>query len=184
MKVYRNVEVETEEIQVGDVIRFSLKNGENAEAMAVEKQADGMVFCFVDCLEKEYPMNKRNTTAVGYENSLLRKVLNSEILDLFLDDLREKMIPFANGDLLKIPSEKEMFGENVYSDEPEDCEQWEPMKDRRNRIAFQGSRTGVLEWTWLRDVVGASNFANVTNYGNAYYNNASHSIGVRPAFKI
>ena len=40
MKVYRNVEIETEEIQVGDVIRFSLKNGENAEAMAVEKQTE------------------------------------------------------------------------------------------------------------------------------------------------
>lgn len=184
MKVYRNVEVETEEIQVGDVIRFSLKNGENAEAMAVEKQADGMVFCFVDCLEKEYPMNKRNTTAGGYENSLLRKVLNSEILDLFPDDLREKMIPFANGDLLKIPSEKEMFGENVYSDEPEDCEQWEPMKDRRNRIAFQGSRTGVLEWTWLRDVVSASAFAAVSGAGASLYGGASASFGVRPAFKI
>lgn len=184
MKVYRNVEIKTEEIQVGDVIRFSLKNGENAEAMAVEKQADGMVFCFVDCLKKEYPMNKRDTTKGGYENSYLRKVLNSEILDLFPDDLREKMIPFANGDLLKIPSEKEMFGENVYSDDPEDCDQWEPMKDRRNRIAYQGSRTGVLEWTWLRDVVNASSFANVTHTGLAYYFSASNSLGVRPAFKI
>lgn len=184
MKVYRNVEIETEEIQVGDVIRFSLKNSENAEAMAVEKQADGMVFCFVDCLEKEYPMNKKNTTVGGYEKSYLRKVLNSEILDLFPDDLREKMIPFSNGDLLKIPSEKEMFGENVYSDGPEDCEQWEPMKNRRNRIAFQGSRTGVLEWTWLRDVVSASSFANVGYYGHSNSSGASYSYGVRPAFKI
>lgn len=184
MKVYRNVEIKTEEIQVGDVIRFSLKNGENAEAMAVEKQADGMVFCFVDCLEKEYPMNKRNTTEGGYEKSFLRKVLNSEIVDLFPDDLREKMIPFANGDLLKIPSEKEMFGENVYSDDPEDCDQWEPMKDRRNRIAYQGSRTGTLEWTWLRDVVTASGFAYVSSYGNSSYATASNSFGVRPAFKI
>ena len=181
MKVYRNVEIKTEEIQVGDVIRFSLKNGENAEAMAVEKQADGMVFCFVDCLEKEYPMN---TSEGGYEKSFLRKVLNSEIVDLFPDDLREKMIPFANGDLLKIPSEKEMFGENVYSDEPEDCEQWEPMKDRRNRIAFQGSRTGVMEWTWLRDVVNASGFASVYSTGSSVYSSASASNGVRPTFKI
>ena len=184
MKVYRNVEIETEEIQVGDVIRFSLKNGENAEAMAVEKQADGMVFCFVDCLEKEYPMNKKNTTVGGYEKSYLRKVLNSEILDLFPDDLRGKMIPFSNGDLLKIPSEKEMFGENVYSDDPEDCEQWEPMKDIRNRIAFQGSQTGVLEWTWLRGVVSASYFANVSYNGPAAFDPASGSLGVRPAFKI
>ena len=129
-------------------------------------------------------MNKKNTTAGGYEKSYLRKVLNCEILDLFPDDLREKMIPFSNGDLLKIPSEKEMFGENVYSDDPEDCEQWEQMKDRRNRIAFQGSRTGALEWTWLRDVVNAGNFAIVGYDGFSYCYNASNANGVRPAFKI
>lgn len=37
---------------------------------------------------------------------------------------------------------------------------------------------------WLRDVITASNFALVSNYGNAYYNNASFSLGVRPAFCI
>ena len=36
---------------------------------------------------------------------------------------------------------------------------------------------------WLRDVVSASNFANVNNNGNANYNNASNAnIGVRPDF--
>ncbi|MCC8047308.1 MAG: DUF6273 domain-containing protein [Clostridiales bacterium] len=33
---------------------------------------------------------------------------------------------------------------------------------------------------WLRDVVSASNFANVNNNGNANYNNASNVNGVRP----
>lgn len=37
---------------------------------------------------------------------------------------------------------------------------------------------------WLRDVITASNFANVTDNGRAYYNDASTSIGVRPAFCI
>ena len=37
---------------------------------------------------------------------------------------------------------------------------------------------------WLRDVITASNFANVHDNGNANYNNASNSIGVRPAFCI
>ena len=35
---------------------------------------------------------------------------------------------------------------------------------------------------WLRDVVSATNFANVNNNGNANYNNASNSNGVRPDF--
>lgn len=37
---------------------------------------------------------------------------------------------------------------------------------------------------WLRDVITASHFAGVTNYGNAYYDYASYSYGVRPAFCI
>lgn len=37
---------------------------------------------------------------------------------------------------------------------------------------------------WLRDVITASNFASVGGYGNADYGDASHSLGVRPAFCI
>lgn len=37
---------------------------------------------------------------------------------------------------------------------------------------------------WLRDVITASSFARVDSYGNAYYNGASLSFGVRPAFCI
>lgn len=37
---------------------------------------------------------------------------------------------------------------------------------------------------WLRDVITASNFASVCGDGRANYNNASYSIGVRPAFCI
>lgn len=37
---------------------------------------------------------------------------------------------------------------------------------------------------WLRDVITASTFAFVYNYGNATYDNASYSHGVRPAFCI
>ena len=37
---------------------------------------------------------------------------------------------------------------------------------------------------WLRDVISASNFASVSDAGNANYNGASDSRGVRPAFCI
>ena len=37
---------------------------------------------------------------------------------------------------------------------------------------------------WLRDVITASDFASVDNYGSAGYANASNSYGVRPAFCI
>jgi hypothetical protein len=37
---------------------------------------------------------------------------------------------------------------------------------------------------WLRDVITASGFADVLNYGDADYSGASNSLGVRPAFCI
>ena len=39
-------------------------------------------------------------------------------------------------------------------------------------------------WYWLRDVVSAAYFAGVNRFGNATYNYASNSYGVRPAFLI
>ena len=172
---------------VGDVLPFKLNDGEKVEALAVKQEQDGMIFVLVDCLHKEYPMNRTNTNKGGYEKSLLRKALNTEILDRFPAEIREKMVAFESGDLLRLPTEREIFGYNPYGEkEPDDVEQWEPMKDRRNRIAFQGSKTGTWEWYWLQNKVdgSAADFALVAGNGNAHYIFASGAIGVRPAFKI
>ena len=173
---------------VGDTISFDLTDGEHMEAIAVKEETDGMIFCAVDCLETEYQMNKKPTNKGGYEASELRKALNGEILERFPAEIRESMVPFENGDLLRLPTEKEIFGKNKYGeDEPDTVTQWEPMKLRRNRIAFQGYN-GEWEWYWLqnrlRDVASATYFAHVTSSGVAYYDDASNSLGVRPTFKI
>lgn len=59
------------------------------------------------------------------------------------------------------------------------------MKQRRNRIAFQG-KNGGWEWYWLQNKCrdSAARFAYVDSSGDADYGDASHSRGVRPAFKI
>lgn len=46
------------------------------------------------------------------------------------------------------------------------------------------SRIGNRNDWWLRDVITASNFANVSGSGDAHYSAASYSLGVRPAFCI
>lgn len=46
------------------------------------------------------------------------------------------------------------------------------------------SRIGNRNDWWLRDVITASSFAIVGNRGHAYYDGASYSYGVRPAFCI
>ena len=118
-----------------------------------------------------------------YENSDLRKALNGEILARFPEEIRSRMVALnGHGDLLRIPTEREIFGENVYG-QPDGEKRWKCMKKRRNRIAFQG-KEGAWEWYWLmnRHKDSASYFARVGDSGNANYNNASNSNGVRPDF--
>ena len=117
MKVIRETLMETDYVVVGDIITFSLKDGESVEAMAVKDTPQGKLFVLVDCLKKEYPMfeNIRNVPKKdrNYLNSDLRKALNGEILERFPDEIKQYMGAVnPEGDLLRIPTEKEIFGEN------------------------------------------------------------------------
>lgn len=172
--------------EVEDVIAFKFTDGEKIQAMAVQQENDGMLFCLVDCLADEYSMNDTNTNEGGYEDSDLRKKLNTEIIARFPADIKAMMVPFGNGDYLRLPTEKEIFGENYYGEyESSYVQQWKPMKQRRNRIAFQG-KNGNWEWYWLQNKCrdSAASFAFVDTDGVAAFYYASSSIGVRPVFKL
>ena len=188
MKLFRTIEAVADgNYNVGDVITFTLNDGEEVEALAVKQEQDGMIFCLMDCLRKEYSMNTTSSNCGGYKSCALRKALNTEILDRFPAEIREKMVAFPNGDLLRLPTEREIFGENIYGVEEDDSvEQWEPMKKRKNSIASQGKGTGTWEWYWLQNKYdgSAALFARVYTAGDALYYYASYSAGVRPAFKI
>ena len=186
MLITRAVEYNTDVFEVGDIIRFNLTNGEYVEAMAMKKDADGTIFLLIDCLAHEEPMNNECSNRGGYEGSDLRSKLNGMILDSFPAEIREQMVAFPNGDFLRLPTEREIFGCNTYGeDEESNVEQWKPMELRRNRIAFQG-HNGAWEWYWLQNKRknSAANFAYVIGLGYAGYNTASSAGGVRPAFKI
>lgn len=190
MKVKRNMMVDVELFEVGDIIKFKLNDGEKVQAMAVKETSKGMLFMLVDCLAKEYPMftslEDMTEDYFTYENSDLRKALNSEIIARFPEKIRSRMVTLDNGDMLRIPTEREIFGENVYGQEESDTvKRFKPMKKRRNRIAFQG-KEGAWEWYWLmnRHKDSASNFALVGNTGNASCSDASDPFGVRPVFLL
>ena len=182
MKVKRKIEVETDKYRVGDIISFELTDGEKIRARAVKQQADGMLFCCVDCLAAEYPMNKNGSNEGGYVASDLRKWVNAEILDKFPQNIREHMQPMECGDLLRIPTEKEIFGVNKYG-VSDNAKQWTCMKKRRNRMAL---REEELCWYWLQNryVENVSNFCYVDNTGIANAFNARLSRGVRPVFLL
>ena len=129
MKVKRMIKSDVDTFRVGDIIKFKLTDGEKVQAMAVQQENDGMLFCLVDCLADEYSMNDTNTNEGGYEGSDLRKKLNTEIIARFPADIKAMMVPFGNGDYLRLPTEKEIFGENYYGEyESPYVQQWKPMK--------------------------------------------------------
>ena len=184
MSKVKNVGTERTMAEVGDRMHFTLDGGEEAEAIAIERKENGMLFIFTDCLKDEFRLHKPGKYT-GWEDCELREKLNGEILERFPEDVLRLLMPFGNGDLLRIPTEKEIFGENEYGEkESKDVKQFEIMKDRRNRIAFQGFRTGAWEWYWLqnRGVDSATWAAHVNWNGGAYRWNASYVLGVRPLF--
>ena len=184
MEVVRKIKLKAEKFKPGDIISFELKDGEKVRARAVKREKNGMLFCMVDCLKQEEQMNSRDANEGGYEASDLRKKLNSDILDRFPAEIRDRMKLMENGDLLRIPTEREIFGENKYGDS-DNAEQWPCMKQVRSRIALLGYN-GSLDWYWLqnRSIDCDSYFCRVRYNGYATVGYASNSYGVRPVFLL
>lgn len=192
MKVYRTSEVLAGgKYEVGDIVSYTMEDGEEVEALAVKEEFDKhgnlcMVFMLLDCLKEECRMNRDDTNDGGYEESHLRDQLATKYLEKFPAALRLNMVPFENGDLLRIPTEREIFGRNIYGEEePNTVEQFEPMKKRRNRMAFDGLN-GETQAYWLQNkrVRSATYFCIVSDAGVATDYFASNSIGVRPLYRI
>lgn len=192
MKVYRTSEVLAGgKYEVGDIVSYTMEDGEEVEALAVKEEFDKhgnlcMVFMLLDCLKEECRMNRDDTNDGGYEESHLRDQLATKYLEKFPAALRLNMVPFENGDLLRIPTEREIFGRNIYGEEePNTVEQFKPMKKRRNRMAFDGLN-GETQAYWLQNkrVGSATTFCLVYTNGNARSYGASYSLGVRPLYRI
>ncbi|MCI6239481.1 MAG: hypothetical protein MR638_10630 [Lachnospiraceae bacterium] len=179
MKIERMTEFETSDIEVGDRIHV-----DHYTATCQEITPKGALFLMDQYLDKPMVMNRNNSNKGGYEESDLRRALQSEdVLKLF-SGIREWMVPFDNGDLLRIPFAGEMFGDEVPQwIESDSNEQWPLMTDAHNRTA---SRCGDPEWGWLANTVRDTStlFCDVNNLGYADSWPASLVFGVRPAFQI
>ena len=178
MKLERMSEIETNDIRIGDQIHVS-----HYTATCQEITSLAAIFLLDQYLDEPMAMNVVDTNKGGYEKSDLRKALQSdEVLNIFAD-IRDRMIPFENGDLLRIPFAGELFDKLPSWCRLDGHEQWPLMQDRRNRLA---SRCGDYEWGWLqnKNKVSSTNFCFV--YDNGYADNwsASNAIGVRPVFQI
>lgn len=181
MKALRKQEVTIQaagEFKVGDQIEIG-----KYTATCQKVTRKGALFLLDQYLDEPFKMNQENTNEGGYEASNLRKELQKEeVLDIF-SSIRDMMVPFKNGDLLRIPYAEEFFGD-VDEYEPSGKKQWPLMKDRKNRIAIREGE--AYEWGWLQNKVKSSSaaFACVYYGGYADCSGASGSIGVRPVFRL
>ena len=125
MIVMRRVKIEVNRPKIGDRIRVG-----HYTATCQESTPKGALFLLDQYLDRAYPMNRRNTNKGGYPESDLRKALQSdEVLNIFAG-IRNYMVPFDNGDLLRIPFAGEIFGDKLPDwCEPDGHEQWPLMQD-------------------------------------------------------
>ena len=178
-------EEEEAKLDVGDEISFVLKNGTAIRALAVKKETDGMLFCFLNCLPERIAMSESGECD-SFEESDVRKYLCENVYPMLPESIKESLVPFENGDFLRIPTEKEIFGKNTFGEEePESVTQWEPMKMVLNRVAGNSDNESTI-WYWLKNKSKnySSAFAFANGYGDAYDAGASVTSGVRPVFKI
>lgn len=179
MKIERIAEIETTDIQIGDRIHV-----DHYTATCQEITPKGALFLMDQYLDKPMVMNRNNSNQGGYEESDLRRALQSEDILKIFSCIREWMVPFDNGDLLRIPFAGELFGDKLPKwCEPDDHEQWPLMRDSRNRLALC---RGDYKWGWINNKRKSSstNFCAVDSNGLAYQWGASSVLGVRPAFQI
>ena len=178
MRIERITEVETADIKIGDRVYV-----DHYTATCQTVTPKGALFLLDQYLDEPTVMNVDNTNQGGYKKSDLRKALQSEwVLGIFAG-IRDYMVPFDNGDLLRIPFVGEMFDKPPKWCEPDDHKQWPLMQDRRNRLA---SRCGEYEWGWINNKrkSSATSFCYVSSGGYANSWNASYVFGVRPVFQI
>ena len=168
----------TDRFEIGDQIKVKFFN-EKHKATAIRREEDGMLFLLDDCLDKAMPMNEHGGNNGGYDASDLRKHLVQKANEM-PRELKGRMVPFENGDYLRLLTLQEACGADADFNDTEGQIEW--MKDRRHRVA--ASKCDEYAYWWLRDVVAATNFALVDYNGLADYLSASYARGVRPAFKI
>lgn len=188
MKAWRKVKMEIKNYEVGDQITVKLKNLGKFTATVQRVYADGTTLFLFDNCVAEHEMNENSSNAGGFYESDLCKWMNTELVQSFPIKLLDRMI-YTDEEhrcLLRIPTRKEMFGEDEYSKnyEPYLGEQFELMKDRKNRVCSLPDNEYAWYWLMNAHLQSSSYFASVGGGGAANGAAASASYGVRPAFLI
>lgn len=182
MRVFRKMEIEVENYQVGDQIIVPLR-GIGGFTATVQKVTDeSALFLFDECVARK-AMNENGENRGGYEESDLKKWIDTTLYMSFPEEMRDKMYGLTIPTVGQIVGlEGEWNNENLEMDNEE---QFPLMNERKNRITcFKGQIMGV----WLRNAAeerySSGYFACMDGFGSKSSLHASLTFGVRPEFWI
>lgn len=164
--------------EVGDKTIIKL-DGLGEFTATVHKVTDDKVMLIFDDYVIKRPMNESSTNNGGFEASNLNKWLHTEFVKVLPYSIRVRLTDVT------IPTVGEMFDWDDEWDrnhfEADNDKQLPLMKQRRNRVAYYDNE---CEFGWLRNATkkefSSARFAIVATCGDASYNSASDSLGVRP----
>lgn len=181
-------------LSVGDVVPFTMKDGQTVNAVVAEINPYGdneVAFVIEECLDERHVMNKEYTNAGGWRDCDMRKYLNGEILDLLPDDLKAVI---ADRTITQEKDGKELTSTDKLwllslTEVGEDYENakgdvhFSLFKDQRSRVKQQDGET---IWYWLRspDAGNSSYFRYVTTNGTSGNTNAANTNGVAFGFLV
>ena len=179
-KIYESTEevrkaIEDGTIRVEDELITKDVDGEAIYVVA-EISESWIAFVRKFVLEDNKPMTSRNFNLIQW--------LNHEYKDSMDKDLLVMMIAPEGQQLIDLPREIEVFGENEYG-ESEKGYRWEYFKKLGNRICGTGDDAEYSKWWWMntRHKASAAYFCGCYYGGDADYNAASDANAyVRPRF--
>lgn len=184
-----------EVLKSGDNIPMMLKNGEEVSFDVGKDESGKVYFIMHDCLKEPKPMNRGWTNKGGWEESVMRKYLNEEVIELLPDELRKiikptKIVQVWDGkrreteDKLFPLSRTQAFGKDKkYKEIEPDDSQIDIFKSPRERAKELEGRRVPTTW-WLRSPYSSdsTDFCYVYTDGTVSHYFAHDSLGVAPAF--
>lgn len=181
-------------LSVGDVVPFTMKDGQTVNAVVAEINPYGdneVAFVIEECLDERHVMNKEYTNAGGWRDCDMRKYLNGEILDLLPDDLKAVI---ADRTITQEKDGKELTSTDKLwllslTEVGEDYENakgdvhFSLFKDKRSRVKQQDGET---IWYWLRspDAASSAAFCFVATSGTSGNTSANYYNGVAFGFLV
>ena len=167
--------IEEGTIRVEDEIITKDKDG--TAIFVVADVRDGWItFVRKDVLADAMPMKRNNFDLIHW--------LNTKYMETLDADLKAMMIAPEGQQLIDLPREIDVFGENRYGVH-EEGSRWEYFKKLNNRICGTGDDAEYSEWWWLNTPhrASAAFFCLCSGIGFAYYYSASFANAfVRPRF--